>query len=301
MFQLISILSALIIGYCCKNLLIKDIWLNRILNGVVYFILMTMGYQFGAEINQMLQEIIILSKIIVTATLLLLLLNWTGIYFLTEFLTTKKSINKAIITESLTMGKYVLASAQYLIFLFLGMMLGWFLQLKLIYINNIVTLMIFIILFIIGHQLRLQKISLKNILINHLGIKIIIAVLISSLICGLIISLLFGLSLKTELTLCSGFGWYTLSGILAGQLINHQIGLTVFFIDFIREVITIILIPIIGYKIPYLMVGYSGATALDFSLAVIKINLGKEIVPIAITSGMGLTILVPIIITLINF
>ncbi|TXJ03121.1 MAG: DUF340 domain-containing protein, partial [Neisseriales bacterium] len=71
-----------------------------------------------------------------------------------------------------------------------------------------------------------------------------------------------------------------------------------FFIDFIREIIAIILIPSLGQRYPATFVAYSGATAMDFSLPIIKQNLHEDCILLAISSGMLLSVAVPILITL---
>ena len=89
-------------------------------------------------------------------------------------------------------------------------------------------------------------------------------IMISSLFAGLIAAATLGLPLKSGMMLSSGFGWYTLSSILNTSFIDHNFGACSFFIDFIREVIVIILIPSLGQRYPATFVAYSGATAMDF-------------------------------------
>ncbi len=101
------------------------------------------------------------------------------------------------------------------------------------------------------------------------------------------------------MVLGSGFGWYTLSGILTTGLINQHMGTAAFFIDFSRELIALVLVPLLGNRYPLQTIGYCGATAMDFSLPIIKQTMGEEIAPIAITIGMLLSILVPLLIPII--
>jgi uncharacterized membrane protein YbjE (DUF340 family) len=75
----------------------------------------------------------------------------------------------------------------------------------------------------------------------------------------------------------------------------QPVGTASFFIDLLREIIAIVLIPYFGRNNPIPFIAYSGATALDFTLPVIQINCGDDFLPIAITSGIILTILVPIL------
>ena len=75
-------------------------------------------------------------------------------------------------------------------------------------------------------------------------------------------------------------------------------GTTVFFIDFFREILAIILIPFLGRLHKESAVGYAAATSADFTLPILKVNLGSTIVPIAISSGLFLTVLTPILLNI---
>lgn len=293
MVQLICILCPLLFGYWFRQLPIKMIILNKILQILVVFILFIMGYNFGS-MPDFISNILKTARIVTVVTLCLLFSNMLFISIYTKIksqlrLTTynNKSPMKFI--------KYIFASFNYLIYLVLGIFAGYFLKIPLIHIEFIINIVLFVLLFIIGFQLRYGNVSLKTILFNKTGIIIALLIVMSSMVAGIIAAIILNLDINTGLVLSSGFGWYTLSGILAGQLINSQIGSASFFIDFLREIIAIVLIPSLGRIMPIFCIGYSGATALDFTLPIIKINLGDEFASLGITSGLILTILVPIL------
>ncbi len=298
MAQLLCILIALFAGYFCKKISVTSIMMNRFLRFSVLLILVIMGYEFGSSSAHIFNELLQLFEIVVVFTTTLFLFNFITVYV---YMRLKHISYQNLLNHSksyILFSKYIFESGKYLLYLLIGITAGALFNWKLVYINDIINVILLIILFIIGYQLRAQNVSIKQIFSNKIGIAIAALILISSMAAGVVAAKWLHLDIHTGLVLSSGFGWYTLSGILSGQLINHQIGTASFFIDFTREIVAIILIPILGRQTPLPMIGYSGATALDFTLPIIKVNLGDEVVPIAVTSGMILTILVPILLPL---
>lgn len=295
MLQLFIIILAIILGYAFVGLPVSNLYLDRGLEILVAIILLVMGYSFGVTSINLLPELMQMSYIILVFVGIIMLCN---IFAILAFLPKVKSVNKQPEIKHpyryyLT---YVFSGMKYLAIVISGIVLGYLLRIELSHLNVIIDSVLLVILFIIGHRLRLQGIPLKQILLNKTGIVIALVIIISSIVAGLIGAYILGLSARVGLVLSAGYGWYTLSGILTGQVLNHQFGTIAFFIDFIREIIAILFIPIIGRFNVLMPIGYSGATALDFTLPIIKVNLGEHVVPIAVTSGMILTILVPIVI-----
>ncbi|STU92138.1 surface protein [Klebsiella pneumoniae subsp. ozaenae] len=56
--------------------------------------------------------------------------------------------------------------------------------------------------------------SLRQIVLNRRGMIVAVVVTASSLLGGILNAFILGLPLKTGLAMASGFGWYSLSGIL---------------------------------------------------------------------------------------
>lgn len=296
MVQLLFILAALLGGYCCKTIPLNKSLLNRFLNGSILSILLIMGYEFGSNSVHLAEELLTLVRIISTFSVFLFVFNFSSVYVFIKLTHRQYQLKHHPVHANRKLYHYFIESSKYLIYVLAGMLIGVIFKWKLVYINYIISVVLLLILFIIGFQLREQNIPLKKIIANKTGLGLAVVITSSCMLSGLISAKILHMDAKTGLVLSSGFGWYTLSGILSSQLINHQIGTAAFFIDFLREIIAIILIPTLGRKQPIPMVGYSGATALDFTLPIIKTALGNEVIPVAITSGMILTILVPVLI-----
>lgn len=281
---------------CKKNYFLQEA-LNKILNISVLFVLLIMGYDFGSNSLNLFTESMLLLKIVGAFTVLLFAFNFLAVYI---FIRIKKNhavpLNNNDLSQRADFFQYFLVSGKYLGSIVLGIVVGHLLKLPLTYLNSIISGILFVVLFIIGFQLRQQGISIGQVLANRTGIMISFIIVVSSICAGIISACLLGLGSKEGLMLSSGFGWYTVSGILTAKFISHQAGAASFFIDFLREIIAIVLIPIFGRKNAVPFIAYGGATSLDFTLPVIKVNLGDDAVPIAITSGMILTVLVPILI-----
>ncbi|WP_336277320.1 lysine exporter LysO family protein [Cronobacter dublinensis] len=154
------------------------------------------------------------------------------------------------------------------------------------------------LLFLIGIQLRNNGMTLRQIVLNRRGMMVAVVVLGSSLIAGVVNALLLGLPLRTGLAMASGFGWYSLSGILMTESYGPVIGSAAFFNDLGRELLAIMLIPALVRRSRSTALGICGATSMDFTLPVLQRSGGLELVPAAIVHGFILSLLVPLLMAL---
>jgi len=152
------------------------------------------------------------------------------------------------------------------------------------------------LLFLVGVQLRGSGMTLRQILLNRRGMLVSVVVLLSALLGGALAAALLGLPLKTGLALASGFGWYSLSGILMTEAFGPVIGSAAFFNDLVRELTAIMLIPALIARHRSSALGLCGATAMDFTLPVLQRAGGNEIVPAAIVHGFVMSLLAPLLI-----
>ncbi|EOV9701303.1 lysine exporter LysO family protein [Cronobacter dublinensis] len=154
------------------------------------------------------------------------------------------------------------------------------------------------LLFLIGIQLRNNGMTLRQIVLNRRGMMVAVVVLGSSLIAGVVNALLLGLPLRAGLAMASGFGWYSLSGILMTESYGPVIGSAAFLNDLGRELIAIMLIPTLVRRSRSTALGICGATSMDFTLPVLQRSGGLELVPAAIVHGFILSLLVPLLMAL---
>ncbi|WP_080200046.1 lysine exporter LysO family protein, partial [Salmonella enterica] len=151
------------------------------------------------------------------------------------------------------------------------------------------------LLFLVGIQLRNSGMTLKQIVLNRRGMMVAVVVVASSLLGGVINAFILDLPLKTALAMASGFGWYSLSGILLTESFGPVIGSAAFFNDLARELLAIMLIPGLVRRSRSTALGLCGATSMDFTLPVLQRSGGVEIVPAAIVHGFILSLLVPLL------
>lgn len=154
------------------------------------------------------------------------------------------------------------------------------------------------LLLLVGIQLRNSGMTLRQIVLNRRGMMIAFVVTISALIGGAVAAHLLELPLKTGLAMASGFGWYSLSGILITDAYGPVLGSTAFFNDLARELVAIMLIPTLVRRYRSSALGVCGATSMDFTLPVLQRSGGVEMVPAAIVHGFLLSLLAPVLIAL---
>ncbi|AOM40707.1 lysine exporter LysO family protein [Xenorhabdus hominickii] len=166
--------------------------------------------------------------------------------------------------------------------------------------TNASKIALIFLLFLVGIQLRNNGMSLKQTLLNRRGMIIALVVAISSLLGGVVAAFLLGLPTKTGLAIASGYGWYSLSGILLsdayGPVLGPVLGSTAFFNDLARELASIMLIPILINRYRSTALGLTGATSIDFTLPILQRCGGVGIVPAAIVHGFILSLMTPLFI-----
>ncbi|MGM8849486.1 lysine exporter LysO family protein [Salinicola halophyticus] len=168
--------------------------------------------------------------------------------------------------------------------------------------ETLATWALYALLFLIGCQLRNSGLGLRQILLNRLGLAIAVTVFVSSMLAGLIAAPLLQLPWNEGMALASGFGWYSLSGILIGDQLGPVLGGAAFFNDLARELLAFLLVPLFIRRTMPLAIGYAGATSMDVSLPVIQQYGGITCVPLAIVSGFLLSLLSPpLILLLLSF
>ena len=106
--------------------------------------------------------------------------------------------------------------------------------------------------------------------------------------------------LADTLAIGSGFGYYSLSSVLIGQLSGRDAGVVALLSNISREVFTLLCTPLLVRcfgKLAPIMSG--GATAMDTTLPVIAKFSGREMTFVAVISGLVLTLATPVLISMI--
>lgn len=162
------------------------------------------------------------------------------------------------------------------------------------WIENGITLLLALLLFLIGIQLQSAGVRLRQMLLNRRAMMMGLGLTLSSWLGGLAAALMLGWYGTQALAFASGFGWYSLSGIVLGQAYGPVMGSVALFNDLGREIFALLFIPVLMQRFPSAAITVGGATSLDFTLPIIRQSGGIEVVPTTISFGFLANIIPPL-------
>ncbi|OCG17604.1 hypothetical protein A9G24_03020 [Gilliamella sp. App6-5] len=297
-FGILIALVPLGLGYLIK--IKNNSWMSKInltLSWMIYLILFIMGVEL-AHLDNLVTNL----QVILYYAIVLFICTFGGnfvVLMMLDFLSPSKTDN---VNQTYTSHfKMILESLRVCIALIIGFICGLLPLFIWQYAENVTQIVLFFLLFLVGIQLRSNNISIKQILLNKVGMTTSILVVMSVLLGGMVASFILNLPIRVGLAMSSGFGWYSLSGILMTEAHGPVIGSATFLNDILRELCAIILIPILIKRHQLTTLGLCGATSMDFTLPMLQKGGGVAIVPAAIAQGFLLTLIMPIIITLFNY
>ncbi len=120
-----------------------------------------------------------------------------------------------------------------------------------------------------------------------------------SLLGALGVAAFSSLGVAESLSVASGFGWYSLSGVLLARLGDPFLGLLAFMVNVFREIITLFGVGWV-YRVlgGWAAVALGGATSMDTTLGLLsRISRGR-LVPLGVVSGVVHSLFVPLCIAL---
>ena len=114
-----------------------------------------------------------------------------------------------------------------------------------------------------------------------------------------LIGFLFEHTLSETLAVSSGFGYYSLSGILITQYKGAELGTIALLANIFREILTLVFAPqMVRYFGQLSPIAAGGATTMDTTFPIIVQTSGKEFSIVSIYSGFVLDFSVPFFVTL---
>lgn len=259
---------------------------------LVYFILGLLGLGLGQmegladQLSGMAVQVLVLVAVLFVA-------NMAGLWLFHRWQPMVPA--KGEVEGNPSYRRLFLAGLKPMLAVLVGLLAGYYLLPPLPMAEIVATGALMLLLFFIGLQLRNAGLSLRKLLMNRQGLGIALALTLSSLIAGVLLIPVLELPWHDVLALASGFGWYSLSGIVIGDALGPAWGGVAFLNDVIREIIALAIIPLLISARPAMAIGYGGATAMDFTLPVIRSSGGLACVPVAIASGFLLSFLSPIL------
>ncbi|MCK4321344.1 lysine exporter LysO family protein [candidate division WOR-3 bacterium] len=161
---------------------------------------------------------------------------------------------------------------------------------------------LYVLLFLVGIGIGGDNRTWK--IVKNVNIKIFLvplSVIIGTLLfVGPLSFFIPGISLRDSLAIVSGFGYYSLSSVLITQLRNETLGVIALLSNITREIVTLLLTPLmVKYFGKLAPIASGGATSMDTTLPIITKFTGKEFAMISVFNGVVLTLIVPLLITLI--
>ena len=158
-----------------------------------------------------------------------------------------------------------------------------------------------LLLIFVGLDLGLEGTVIDN--FRKVGLRILafpLMVVAGTLGGALLCSLFMDLSARECLAIGAGFGWYSLApGIIMEK--GYVTASAVSFLhNVLRELLSIVLIPVVAKKIGYIeTTGMPGAAAMDVCLPIVEKSTRSDIAVYSFVSGVTLSILVPVLVPLI--
>nr|WP_319401608.1 lysine exporter LysO family protein [uncultured Carboxylicivirga sp.] len=168
--------------------------------------------------------------------------------------------------------------------------------------DELTTYALFALMFLVGVSIGSDKgafsvLRRMNYKVMLVPICVIVGSLLGTALVGAIIS---KVSIQEAMAVGAGFGYYSLSSIFISQLSGKELGVIALLSNIFREVFTLLSVPfLVKYFGKLAGIASGGATSMDTTLPVIVKFTGKDYGIIAIFSGIILTVLVPVIVSLI--
>ena len=268
--------------------------IHYLVEALIYFILALLGLGLGqmdglaSQLSGMAQQVLVLVVALLAA-------NMLGLWLFHRWQPMPQPPESDQPSGPTSYRRLFLAGLKPLLAVVLGLLAGDYLLPAIPQAGTVAPGALVLLLFLIGLQLRNAGLSLRKLLMNRQGLGIALALTASSLAAGVLLIPVMALPWHDVLALASGFGWYSLSGIVIGDALGPAWGGVAFLNDVMREIIALAIIPLLIASRPAMAIGYGGATAMDFTLPVIRSSGGLACVPVAIASGFLLSFLSPVL------
>lgn len=167
-------------------------------------------------------------------------------------------------------------------------------------IDTVSTGLLFILLFGIGIDLGGSDRLFAR--IKELGYKVLLVpvlIAVGSIAGTMLVGKWLHLPLNEAGAVGAGFGWYSLSGIILSKIHSAELGALAFLTNIAREIMAIIMIPMLAKKGNLSVIAPGGATTMDTTLPLISESVKQpELVITAFISGSVLSALVPFLVPL---
>ncbi|MDD6175757.1 MAG: lysine exporter LysO family protein [Firmicutes bacterium] len=159
-------------------------------------------------------------------------------------------------------------------------------------------LVLCLLMFSVGISVGLNRSVFRSLRSYHIRILIIPAgIILASVAGGAIAGALLGIPPAGGMAVAAGLGWYSLSGVLVGELFTPQLGTIAFLSNLMREILTFCLVPFVAKHFNgYTAIAPAAATSEDTTLAILMKYTNEEVVVMAVFNGVLCSAVVPVLI-----
>lgn len=164
--------------------------------------------------------------------------------------------------------------------------------------STAITVELSTLLFLVGMALGLKEGLAAQ--IRAVGFRVLaipLAALAGTLLAAALLGLVLPIGVKNTLAVAAGLGWYSLAPGMLMDAGNMTAGAISFLHNVMRELFSIVLIPLVAQKVGYVeTVGMPGAAAMDSSLPIVVKATSPGMAVYSFLSGLILTLIVPMLV-----
>jgi uncharacterized membrane protein YbjE (DUF340 family) len=167
--------------------------------------------------------------------------------------------------------------------------------------SSLVTYLLYTLLFFVGMGMVHRQISFRGVLSDRSLFLLPLYTILGTYLGALFAPLFIPYTLKEVMGMLSGFGWYSLSGILISDLGFPVLGSISFLSNLLRESFSFFLIPLfgrMGKRFYPPAVCSSGATSMDVTLVLLSSHFGSRTMVGSIYHGVIMSLVAPLLIPL---
>lgn len=268
-------------------------YIDVILGKIVFVILFCIGLSLSQVANLGSQVGFILGNVLLLAVLSM----GSGLLALWWF-DKKYPYQRPLNAENQSSNISVFGSLVQLSCVIIGLIIGQFFALdKLpISLDSVIKGLLMLLILLVGMSLSHAGMTLKQVLVNKRGVQMSVIFCSSVSLGGVLFALLKDdVGIMQGLAMVSGYGWYSLSGIIMTDAYGAVWGSVALLNDLLREFVALAFIPLLIKRYPSTAVGLGGVTTMDFTLPIIQSSGGNQIVPLAMSFGFIVNIISPIL------
>lgn len=157
---------------------------------------------------------------------------------------------------------------------------------------------LFLLMFLVGISVGMGKDVFQKIRAYRLRVLLLpLGITAASVAAGFLCWPLSGLSLAEKVSITSGMGWYSLTGVMLSGLAGARAGAVGFLANLLRELLAFCTIPWIAKHLDhYTAIAPAGATSEDTTLAILIRCTREEMVVLAVMNGVLCSAAVPFLI-----